>query len=66
MLNFYFTGMIVFTITLSRGYGETNFREDLKKLFIQLGVEKKRTVFIFTAAQIAEEGMKIYFIKHYS
>ncbi|KAF7265371.1 hypothetical protein GWI33_021219 [Rhynchophorus ferrugineus] len=46
----------MFTITLCRGYNETMFKDDLKKLYNQLGIEKKRTVFFFTAAQIVEEG----------
>ncbi|XP_030756931.1 dynein heavy chain 10, axonemal [Sitophilus oryzae] len=46
----------VFSITLCRGYNETMFKEDLKKLYNQLGIEKKTTVFYFTAAQIVEEG----------
>lgn len=50
------TGLSVFTIALGRGYNETNFKDDLKKLFNQLGIDKKQTVFLFSAAQIAEEG----------
>jgi dynein heavy chain len=46
----------VFQITLSRGYNGTSFKEDLKKLFNLIGVQRKPTVFLFTSAQIAEEG----------
>lgn len=46
----------MFSIALSRGYNEAAFKEDMRKLFTQLGVQKKPTVFLFTAAQIAEEG----------
>ncbi|XP_055533348.1 dynein axonemal heavy chain 10 [Wyeomyia smithii] len=46
----------VFQIVLSRGYNESSFREDLKQLFIEVGVKNQRTCFIFRAAQIAEEG----------
>ncbi|XP_030593055.1 dynein heavy chain 10, axonemal isoform X2 [Archocentrus centrarchus] len=46
----------VFEITLSRGYSESNFREDLKTLYLKLGIENKKTVFIFTDAHVAEEG----------
>lgn len=49
-------GCEMFEIVLCRGYGEANFKEDLKKLFNVLGVDRKKTVFLFTAAQIAEEG----------
>ncbi|XP_064550918.1 dynein axonemal heavy chain 10 [Drosophila montana] len=46
----------VFEITISRGYNETSFREDLKILYNIAGVKRKKVVFLFTAAQIAEEG----------
>jgi dynein heavy chain len=46
----------VFQITLSRGYKEASFKEDLKKLYNLVGVDRKPTVFLFTAAQVAEEG----------
>ncbi|KAL7729890.1 hypothetical protein ACLKA6_014739 [Drosophila palustris] len=46
----------VFEITISRGYNETSFREDLKVLYNIAGVKRKKVVFLFTAAQIAEEG----------
>lgn len=46
----------VFEITLSRGYNESNFRDDLKTLYLKLGIENKKTVFLFTDAHVAEEG----------
>lgn len=46
----------VFEITLSRGYNEVSFKEDLKILYNKIGVENKKTVFLFSSAQIAEEG----------
>ncbi|XP_050294970.1 dynein axonemal heavy chain 10 [Anthonomus grandis grandis] len=46
----------VFSIVLCRGYNEIMFKDDLKKLYSQLGIDKKPTVFFFTAAQIVEEG----------
>lgn len=46
----------VFEITLSRGYGESNFREDLKSLYLKLAIDNKKTVFLFTDAHVAEEG----------
>lgn len=49
-------GCEVFTITLCRGYNESMFKDDLKKLYSQLGIAKKPTVFLFTAAQVVEEG----------
>lgn len=49
-------GCEVFEIQLCRGYNENSFKDDLKRLFYQLGIDRKPTVFLFTAAQIAEEG----------
>ncbi|XP_010291294.1 PREDICTED: dynein heavy chain 10, axonemal, partial [Phaethon lepturus] len=46
----------VFEIILSRGYGENNFREDLKNLYQKLGIENKSMVFLFTDAHVAEES----------
>eukprot|EP00062_Callorhinchus_milii_P021625 gi/632978548/ref/XP_007905975.1/ PREDICTED: dynein heavy chain 10, axonemal [Callorhinchus milii] len=46
----------MFEIVLSRGYGETNLREDLKGLYLRLGIESKPTVFIFSDAHVAEES----------
>lgn len=42
----------VFEITISRGYNETSFREDLKNLYNIAGVKRKKVVFLFTAAQV--------------
>ncbi|XP_053336632.1 dynein axonemal heavy chain 10 [Clarias gariepinus] len=49
-------GCEVFEIVLSRGYSESHFREDLKTLYLKLGIENKKTVFLFTDAHVAEEG----------
>jgi len=49
-------GYTVFEITLSRGYGEEEFREDLKKLYQIVGLEKQEAVFLFTDGHVAEEG----------
>ncbi|KAF4011790.1 hypothetical protein G4228_003492 [Cervus hanglu yarkandensis] len=49
-------GYEVFEILLSRGYSENNFREDLKSLYLKLGIENKMMIFLFTDAHVAEEG----------
>jgi dynein heavy chain len=49
-------GCEVFEITLSRGYGENEFREDLKLLYNKLGIENKKVVFLFTDGHVAQEG----------
>eukprot|EP00879_Flechtneria_rotunda_P029586 GHRR01032009.1.p2 GENE.GHRR01032009.1~~GHRR01032009.1.p2 ORF type:complete len:111 (+),score=39.17 GHRR01032009.1:788-1120(+) len=52
----YTAGCGVFEITLTRGYDEAAFREDLKKLYSMLGAENKQMVFLFTDSHIADEG----------
>lgn len=49
-------GCDVFEITLTRGYDENSFREDLKGLYSKLGLENKKMVFLFTDAHVAQEG----------
>ncbi|XP_004753142.1 dynein axonemal heavy chain 10 isoform X1 [Mustela putorius furo] len=49
-------GCEVFEILLSRGYSENNFREDLKNLYLKLGIENKTMIFLFTDAHVAEES----------
>eukprot|EP00960_Hanusia_phi_P070417 767305-Hanusia_phi.AAC.13 len=45
-----------FQIELSRGYSNSEFREDLKKLFQIAGVDRSPVVFLFTDSQIVNEG----------
>lgn len=52
----YTAGCGVFEITLTRGYDEAAFREDLKKLYSMLGAEDKKMVFLFTDSHVADEG----------
>uniref|UniRef100_A0A8C5JCI3 Dynein-1, subspecies f n=1 Tax=Junco hyemalis TaxID=40217 RepID=A0A8C5JCI3_JUNHY len=49
-------GCEVFEIILSRGYGQNNFREDLKILYEKLGIYDKSVVFLFTDGHVAEES----------
>lgn len=46
----------MFEILLSRGYSENNFREDLKSLYMKLGIDNKSMIFLFTDGHVAEEG----------
>ena len=50
----YTAGADVFTITLTRGYNEQLFREDLKTLYGSLA--DKPVAFFFSDAHVAEEG----------
>ncbi|RYH28883.1 hypothetical protein EON65_10520, partial [archaeon] len=47
-------GYKLFQITLSRGYGEEQFKTDLKELYKSLG--QGEVVFLFTDAHVVEEG----------
>jgi len=50
----------VFQITLSRGYSGASFKKDLKELYNLIGVQRKPTVFVFTAAQAVVEGKCLF------
>ena len=52
----YMAECMVFEITLTRGYDETSFREDLKTLYGLLGQENKKVVFLFTDSHVVDEG----------
>ncbi|XP_013412698.1 dynein heavy chain 2, axonemal [Lingula anatina] len=45
-----------FQIEVSKHYRKQEFRDDLKRLYWQAGVENKPTVFLFTDTQVVEEG----------
>ncbi|XP_049877279.1 dynein axonemal heavy chain 10 [Pectinophora gossypiella] len=49
-------GCEVFEIVITRNYNENTFKDDMKRMYNQLGVDGKPTVFLFTASQILEEG----------
>lgn len=48
-------GYKCFQIEINRGYGHTEFREDLKKLYDMAGSKGQDTVFLFTDTQIVVE-----------
>ncbi|XP_047141246.1 dynein axonemal heavy chain 10 isoform X1 [Hydra vulgaris] len=52
----YAAGYEFFEITLTRGYSEVKFREDLKILYLKLGIDNKKVVFLFTDSHVAEES----------
>ncbi len=49
-------GYKLFEITLSRGYGENEFKENLKELYGIVGGENQKAVFLITDAHIVQEG----------
>ena len=46
----------LFKIEISKNYGITEWREDLKRVLIQTGIEDKPTTFLFTDNQIVYES----------
>ncbi|KAL0279460.1 UNVERIFIED_CONTAM: hypothetical protein PYX00_001008 [Menopon gallinae] len=46
----------MFELSIGRGYNENSFKEDMKRLYTEAGVENKSIVFLFTASQIVDEG----------
>ncbi|XP_041988681.1 dynein axonemal heavy chain 2 isoform X2 [Aricia agestis] len=44
-----------FQVVVTKTYGVKDFREDLKKVYTACGVDNKKTTFIFSDTQIAEE-----------
>ena len=52
----YMAGFKCFSIELTRGYGINEFREDLKNLYVQAGIQGVPTVFLFTDTQIVTES----------
>lgn len=52
-------GYELFEITLSRGYGEEEFREDLKQLYNKLGLENKKVLQLEWFVQ-SENGRYVY------
>lgn len=59
----YVVGCDVFEIILSRGYGESSFRDDLKILYNKLGMENKKIVFFFIDQYVVEEGIVFMYLK---
>ncbi|XP_050561707.1 dynein axonemal heavy chain 2 [Spodoptera frugiperda] len=51
----YICEYISFTVVVTKTYGIKEFREDLKVLYTGCGVDQKKTTFIFSDTQIAEE-----------
>ncbi len=45
----------LFQIEVVKGYGMSNWREDVKKALLQAGIENKQTSFLFVDTQIINE-----------
>ncbi|KAG5468437.1 hypothetical protein LSCM1_02417 [Leishmania martiniquensis] len=48
--------MSVFDIVLARNYGKDAFREDLKRLYHCVGVQRQKMIFLFMDGHVKEEG----------
>lgn len=46
----------MYQIEIAKGYGNNEWRDDLKKVLKKAGMEGKDTVFIFTDTQIVQVG----------
>jgi len=51
----YIQDMETFQIEISKNYGKTEWRDDIKRLLFAAGEEAKRTIFLFTDTQILHE-----------
>ncbi|XP_071789676.1 dynein axonemal heavy chain 6-like isoform X2 [Asterias amurensis] len=49
------SGCELYRLTLTRGYGQADFRDDLKKVFRLAGVQDQNTVFLLTDSDIVKE-----------
>ncbi|XP_038073413.1 dynein heavy chain 6, axonemal-like isoform X3 [Patiria miniata] len=49
------SGCVLYRLTLTRGYGQSDFRDDLKKVFRIAGVQDSNTVFLLTDSDIVKE-----------
>lgn len=56
----YAAGYNLFQITLSKGYGEAEFRSSLKELYNQLASSDRPVVFLITDAHLVQEGFLEY------
>jgi len=52
----FIAGCSTFTIEITKNYRQLEFREDIKKLYMQAGCDNKKVVFLFNDTQIKDEG----------
>ena len=50
----FIAGCELFKLTLHRGYSTAEFREDLKKVFLQAGVKDEKMIFLLTDSDIVK------------
>ncbi len=54
-LSSFIAGMVTFTIEITKNYRLLEFREDIKKLYLNAGCENKKVVFLFNDTQVKDE-----------
>eukprot|EP00767_Chilomastix_cuspidata_P003879 gnl/Chilomastix_cuspidata/4008.p1 GENE.gnl/Chilomastix_cuspidata/4008~~gnl/Chilomastix_cuspidata/4008.p1 ORF type:complete len:4809 (-),score=800.22 gnl/Chilomastix_cuspidata/4008:14-12793(-) len=52
----YLTGMMTFEVEITKNYGLTEFREDIKSLFERAGMKNEPCVFLFSDTQCVNES----------
>ena len=52
----YISGYELFQVEIAKGYGMTEWREDLRRCLLQAGVKDTPTSFVFTDAQVVMES----------
>jgi dynein heavy chain, axonemal len=53
----YISGFRLFNVNITKGYGQTEWREDLKTCLLYAGIQDKPIVFLFSDAQVVMESM---------
>ena len=56
-LSTFMADFAIFEITIAKGYGPAEWRENLRECLLQAGVEDKQTVFLFNDTQVVFESM---------
>ena len=57
----FIAGCELFKLTLHRGYSTIEFRDDLKKVFLQAGVKGEKMVFLLTDADTIKVSLNLAF-----
>eukprot|EP00762_Andalucia_godoyi_P002900 ANDGO_04168.mRNA.1 Dynein beta chain len=56
----FISGYTVTQITISRSYGINELKEDLKNMYMKVGLKSESTVFLFTDSQIVDERFLVF------
>ena len=53
----YISGYNIFSVNITKGYGQVEWREDVKQCLLYAGLQDKPIVFLFSDAQVVMESM---------